>query len=152
VRALAPVAALVASVALAGVYAGLGGASYEPAEVADPCAPRAWRAPEGAAESIEQVVLSALDGAACKLGASREELVLALRDTDSLREFARDHDLSDDEVEKAVRDGLVRAIDDAAQADAVDGATARVLREAAERLPLGFVLELLRGVSRLLPG
>jgi hypothetical protein len=97
-------------------------------------------------------VLSALDGAACKLGASREELVLALRDTDSLREFARDHDLADDEVERAVRAGLVGAIDDAEQADAIDGATARVLREAAERLPLAFVLQLLRGVSRLLPG
>jgi hypothetical protein len=144
------VAAAVVSIALVGLYAALGGASYEPAQVADPCAERDWRDPGGAAESIEQVVLSALDGAACALGASREELVLALRSTDTLDRFAADHGLDEDEVEDAVRDGLVRAVDEAEAADALGSTTASVLREAAERLPIGFVLDLIRGISGLL--
>lgn len=149
----APLAAAVAaSAALVGLYAALGGTSYEPAAVADPCAPREWRTPQGTAESIEQVVLSALDGAACTLGASREELVLALRGTDALDSFAREHGLEEDAVERAIRDGLVRAVDDAEQAGALGSTEASVLRGAAERLPIGLVLDLIRGISRILPG
>jgi hypothetical protein len=144
------VAAAVVSIALVGLYAALGGLSYEPAQVADPCAERGWRNPGGVAESIEQVVLSALDGAACALGASREELVLALRSTDTLDRFAAEHGFDEDDVEDAVRDGLVRAVDEAEAADALGSTTAGVLREAAERLPIGFVLDLIRGISGLL--
>jgi hypothetical protein len=144
------VTAAVVSIGLVGLYAALGGASYEPAKVADPCAEREWRDPEGVAESIEQVVLSALDGAACALGASREELVLALRSTDTLDRFAAEHGLDEDQVEDAVRDGLVRAVDEAEAADALGSTTAGVLREAAERLPIGFVLDLIRGISGFL--
>jgi hypothetical protein len=143
------VAAAVVSIALVGLYAALGGTSYEPAQVADPCAERDWRDPSGVAESVEQVVLSALDGAACALGGSREELVLALRSTDTLDRFAAEHGLDEDEVEDAVRDGLVRAVEEAEAADALGSTTASVLREAAGRLPIGFVLDLIRGISGL---
>jgi hypothetical protein len=144
------VAAAVVSAALVGLYAALGGGSYEPAQVADPCAEREWRDPAGVAESVEQVVLSALDGAACSLGASREELVLALRSADTLDRFANEHGLGEDEVEDAVREGLVGAVDDAEAADVLGSTTAGVLREAAERLPIGFVLDLIRNISGLL--
>ena len=50
-----------------------------------------------------------------------------------------------------VRDGLVRAIDDAEQANAIGGDTANVLRGIATRLPIGLVLAVLRGASGLLP-
>ncbi|HEY7732483.1 MAG TPA: hypothetical protein VH950_16500 [Gaiellaceae bacterium] len=143
--------AAAAAVGLVVVYLALGGASYEPAGVADPCASRAWREPSGTAESIEQVVLSTADGTACSLGASREELILALRSGDSLSAFAREHGISDDEVEEAVRAGLLRAVDDAEQADAIDAAVAGLLRGAAERLPISLVLDLIRGASSLLP-
>jgi hypothetical protein len=142
--------AAAAAVGLVVVYLALGGASYEPASVADPCTPRAWRSPSGTAESIEQVVLSTADGAACSLGASREELILALRSGDSLAELAREHGISDDEVEESVRAGLLRAVDDAEQADAIDAAVASLLRGAAERLPISLVLDLIRGASSLL--
>ena len=145
-------AAVVVSVALVAAYAALGGASYEPAPVADPCAARAWRNPTGVAESVEQVVLSALDGAACTLGASREELVLAMRSTDALDRFAEQKGVDEDAVEKAIRDGLGRAVDEAEQAGALGSTTSDVLRQAAERLPIGLVLDLIRGISGLLPG
>ena len=70
--------ATVAAVALVVAYLALGGASYAPAKVADPCATRDWREPQGVEEVAEQIALSGLDGAACELDVSREEMVLAL--------------------------------------------------------------------------
>ena len=52
---------------LVGLYLALGGASYAPAKVADPCATRSWRGPQGFEAIGEQIVLSALDVAACQL-------------------------------------------------------------------------------------
>ena len=63
-----------ATLALVLTYLALGGASYAPAKVADPCATRDWRNPQGLEAVGEQIVLSGLDGAACELGVSREEM------------------------------------------------------------------------------
>ena len=105
-----------AAVALVGVYLALGGASYAPAAVADPCAARELRDPEGFEQVAEQIVLSALDGAACELGVSREEVVLAFSSRASLERFAREHGDSTEELESLVRAGLRRALDDAERA------------------------------------
>ena len=78
------IVAAAASLALIGVYLALGGASYAPARVADPCAPRDWRNPQGLQHTAEQIVLSALDGAACKLHVTREDMVLAFSSRASL--------------------------------------------------------------------
>jgi hypothetical protein len=56
-RAVAAAAAV--SLALVAAYLALGGASYAPAKVADPCASRDWRDPGGLSEVAEQIVLSA---------------------------------------------------------------------------------------------
>ena len=69
---------------LPGTYLALGGGSYTTPAVADPCVTREWRNPDGLERVAEQIVLSSLDGAACDLHVSREELVLALA-TDSSR-------------------------------------------------------------------
>jgi hypothetical protein len=137
---------------LAGAYAALGGGSYKPVAVADPCAERERGGSGGVSGGIERVVLSALDGAACKLGVSREELVLALRSTSALHGFARKEGVDEDEVEDAVRGGIVRAVDEAERDGSIEPRTASLLRTAAERLPIGFVLDLIRGASRFLPG
>ena len=60
-----------AAAALVVVYLALGGASYAPAKATDPCVTRDWRQPKGVQAVAEQIVLSGLDGAACKLGVSR---------------------------------------------------------------------------------
>jgi hypothetical protein len=135
--------AALASTALVVTYLALGGTSYEPAEVADPCAARDWREPDGFQEVAEQIVLSAVDGAACELGTSREEVVLAFGSRDSLEQFARDHDLSDEELERLVRSGIERAIDDAVDADALNPTFASLLRGVTERIPLEQLLDLL---------
>ena len=64
--------ALVLALALVGVYAAAGGASYEPVQVQNPCEPRAEKENSGGLEGLaEEFTLSALDGAACRLGVSR---------------------------------------------------------------------------------
>jgi hypothetical protein len=132
-------------------YVALGGGSYEPTPVADPCAPREHAEAKGLGETIERIALTAVDGVACKLGVSREELVLALGSESDLDHFAAKHELSRDDAESAIRDGLVRAINDGEHANAIGSDTAGVLRGIATRLPIGLVLAILRGASGLLP-
>lgn len=132
-----------ASVALVVVYLALGGASYAPAQVADPCETRDWREPEGVEEVAEQIALSGLDGAACELDVSREEMVLALANPDSRAQFAREHGISNERLEQLVRDGLLRAVDDAEEADALDPTLAGLLRGIVSNIPVDELLDLL---------
>jgi hypothetical protein len=132
-----------AAVVLVVVYLALGGASYAPAKVADPCAPRDWRQPAGVQEVAQQIVLSGLDGAACELGVSREDIVLAFASRESLERFAREHDLSNTEVEELVRSSLLRGVDDAERAGALDATIADLLRGTIERIPVAGLLDLL---------
>jgi hypothetical protein len=143
------VGAAAAAVGLIVVYLALGGASYTPAAVADPCAPRDWRDPEGLQEVAEQVVLSALDGVACELGVSREEVVLAFASRDSLERFAREQGISEEDLDELVRSGLDRAVDDAERADALDPTIADLLRGLAARVPVEAFLDLLQQLPGL---
>ena len=131
------------AVALVAVYLALGGASYAPAAVADPCAPREDRNPEGFEQVAEQIVLSALDGAACELGVSREEVVLAFSSRASLDRFAQEHGESDKELESLARAGLRRALDEAERANQLDPSVANLLRGLVARVPIEQLLDLL---------
>jgi hypothetical protein len=133
-----------AAVGLIVVYLALGGASYTPAAVADPCAPRDWRDPGGLQEVAEQIVLSALDGVACELDVSREEVVLAFASRDSLKRFAREQEISEEDLDELVRSGLERAVDDAERAGALDPTIADLLRGLAARVPVEAFLDLLQ--------
>jgi hypothetical protein len=138
------------AVALVGAYVALGGTSYEPSPVADPCAPRPARETSSTGERLELVLLAAADETACTLGVSREELVLALRSVDELEQLAEQENRSRDELEEALRDGLRRAVDEAVEQGLIGDTTASALRFAAERLPLSLLLSILRGASSLL--
>ena len=135
-----------------GTYLVLGGAGYEPTPVEDPCQDREWRSPEGVEESAEQFALSALDGAACELQVTRETLAVALAGDESREEFANEYGIDDAELERAVRAGLVRAVDDAEQAGALSPIVAAPLREAAERLPVDEGIALIEDASELFEG
>src|SRR5919108_1559980 len=112
--------AVAASAALIVSYLALGGASYAPAKAADPCAPRDWRQPTGVQAVTEQIVLSALDGAACELRVTREQIVLAFASRESLSRFAREHGIGSHELERLARTGLLRGVNDAERARVVD--------------------------------
>jgi hypothetical protein len=132
-----------ASALLVVVYLALGGASYAPAKVADPCAARDWAEPDGLAEVGEQIVLAALDGTACRLGVSREDVVLALENEDTLRAFGREHGLSERELERLARAGLERAIADAEDAGVLTPRIAKLIRDVVAAVPPGLLVDLL---------
>lgn len=136
----APLIALAAAVGLIGAYLAFGGASYDPTTVADPCEQRDLSLLEDR-ELLEGIALSGLDGAACELRVSREELTIALADEEATREFAETNGLGEEEIEDAVRAGLERAVDDAAAAGRIDGIEETVLREIAQRAPVGPAIE-----------
>ena len=101
------------------------------------------RNPKGFEQVAEQIVLSALDGVACELGVSREQVVLAFSSRASLERFAREHGKSKDELESLARAGLRRALDDAERAKQIDPRLADLLRGLAARIPISQLLDLL---------
>ena len=143
---------LVAGVAAAAVllaYLALGGASYEPTPVADPCVEREWRDPGDLEAVLEQVALTALDGAACELGVAREDIVLALRDEESLDAFAEEHGISREEAESAIEDGLDRAVDEAEAAGGLSGFAGEVVARTIESVPPWLLLDALERLPGL---
>ena len=145
-------ASIVAALALVGIYIAAGGLDYKPTAAADPCEAREWTDPGNLEETAQQFALSAVDGAACELGVSREELTRALASEDARNEFAEEQGLSDGEIEDAVRSGLNRAIDDAENAGAISGLVATGLRAAARVMPIDQMLPLLEDASGFLSG
>ena len=137
-------AAAAVGAAVPGVYLALGGGSYEQRlTLANPCETREWRNPDGLEEIAEQVVLSALDGAACDLRVPREEMVLALATPESRKAFARRRGLSEERIEQAAGKGLDRAVDDAVAAGAVGPAQAALLRGLVDAVPLDRLVDAL---------
>lgn len=136
---------ILASVALVTAYLAAGGGAYSPTPVADPCAPRSWSSPNGLEEDAQQFLLSALDGAACELGVSRETLAAALPTEESRDAYAAEHGIDDAEFEAAVRAGLVRALDDAEDAGVLNPLVADGLRAVASRLPVDEAIVLIEG-------
>jgi hypothetical protein len=143
-------AAAVVSLALVFTYLAAGGASYEPAKVQDPCKPRPWRNPEGLEQIAEQFSLSALDGAACKLGVSRETLARALATPAARERFIKRYGLDDAELAKAIRAGLLRAVDDAERAGALSPLLGAPLRATLRNIPIDQAIELIQNARSLL--
>jgi hypothetical protein len=141
-----PAAALVAAVALVAAYLALGGRSYAPASVPSPCAARHWRHVSSFSDIENEVALSALDGAACRLHVSQGSLALAFTSSDRLRAFARRHGLSTVEVAAAARDGLERAISDGQKSGAFGDVEAVLLHTAFEHIPTDQLIRLVRGL------
>ena len=133
-----------AAVALLITYLALGGGSYKPLEVADPCKPRELPPAEGFEEVTQQLLLSALDGAACRLRVPREELAVAIASGGARERFAREHRIGEQALESAVRLGLERAVADAQRAGRLSGPQAALLRRAVAALPIGTLLDAFR--------
>ncbi len=142
--------AILAAVALVGIYLAAGGASYTPEKTQDPCEQRTWRNPEGLQEIAQQFTLSALDGAACQLGVSRETLARALATPEGRERFTERYDIDDARLARAVRAGLLRAVDDAEEAGALSPLLAAPLRETLRTISLDQAIELINNAESLL--
>src|SRR5213078_1990474 len=81
VQLIASVAFLVAELAA--------GATHDSVAVRNPCKPRPLFPGHGIDATIQRVVLDGLDGAACRLHTTREELVLSLRGGGGSRRWNR---------------------------------------------------------------
>jgi hypothetical protein len=145
-------AALLASFLLVGAYLAAGGASYEPLKSRDPCKPRPWRDPQTLQQIAEQFTLSALDGAACQLGVTRETLARALATPEARERFAKKYKIGDEKLAKAIRAGLVRAVDDAEENGALSPIIAVPLRGALENIPLEQAIELVKDGRKIFEG
>ena len=101
-RLALPLIAVLLVAAVLGVQVAAGGGHYVPLHPANPCTSRPVPAIPAQLEPLtEQVVLLGLDSAACRLGTSRERLVLALAETRSL----------DPRQSAALKAGLADAVD-----------------------------------------
>jgi hypothetical protein len=143
-------AAIVSAVALVGVYLAAGGSSYTPEQVRDPCQQRPWSNPQGLGELANQFTSSALDGAACQLGVSREALARALATPEARERFRERYGIDDAKLARAIRAGLVRAIDDAEEAGALSPLVGGPLRATVEEIPLEQAIELINNAESIL--
>jgi hypothetical protein len=126
----------VAAAVLIAIELANGALDYGESKVADPCVPRATFPGEGFEATIQRIVLDGLDGAACELNTTREELVLSIDP-----ELGRDVEWDRETLERAVRAGLLEAIADAEARDSIGGLEARIMREVVERAPLDWLIE-----------
>lgn len=144
------IGAVIASLVLVGAYLAAGGSSYEPEHVQNPCKPRPWSNPQSLGEIANQFTNSALDGAACKLGVSRETLARALATPEGRKRFTERFHITDAKLAEAIRAGLIRAVDDAEEAGALSPILAAPLRESLQNIPLKQAIELINNASSLL--
>lgn len=103
-------ALLVGSLMLLVVELANGGARGVSPAIKEPCAERQPFEGHGLDATVQRVVLEGLDGAACRLGTTREQLVLSLSPASRGTPHWSRH-----RVEAALRGGLTHAIDAEAQ-------------------------------------
>ena len=145
-----------ASVALAALFMGAatligaelanGAADAGTLAVRDPCEPRPAFPGEGLDATLQRIVLDGLDGAACELETTREELVLALAPSSGVEPIPWD----DETIEQALRAGLLEAISDAEERGSLNALVAVLLREIVERAPVQWLVDGGQGLADLL--
>ncbi len=128
--ALAAVATVLIAVELA-----LGAVGFGGAKLADPCTSKPAFAGGGIDGAVQRIALSGLNGAACKLGTSREELVLSFSPASGEKiRWTRPT------IDAALRAGVDRAATDTAGSGLLGGVLAFLLRELVAD-PVGWLLD-----------
>jgi hypothetical protein len=138
--ALAVVVALCTGVvALLAVELRQGARTYGERAYVDPCTAPADPFPgeSGIDAVLQRILLGALNGAACELGVGREELVLSLEPTTG---FGGEVTWDDATLERALKKGLDRSIDDAVDRGTLPGFVGTALRFLVDKAPLDWIL------------
>jgi hypothetical protein len=136
-----PAVAILAALVLGGltlvaVELANGAADPVPPVSKRPCEPRPPFEGGGVSGTIQRVVLEGLDGAACRLGATREELVLSLSPSaGSSRRWDRHT------IETALRAGLNDAIDEEQQRGSIPGFLAPALHRLVDETPIDQLIQ-----------
>ena len=127
---------LAAAVALVGVELGKGAARSVSPPIADPCRARPPFPGGGVDAVVQRIVLDGVDGAACRLRTTREELVLSLRPGTGIHIAHADRSM----VEAAIRAGMLRAVDEAERRGDLPSFLASIARRVVETAPLDSLI------------
>jgi hypothetical protein len=114
---------LAAGVALLVVELALGSLHYGRVHLADPCVERNDFPGSGLDGAVQQLALDGLDGAACTLHTTREELVLSFSPDVRTKEIRWDRPT----IDAALSAGFSRSVHDARDRGGALGIAARVL-------------------------
>jgi hypothetical protein len=144
--AVGAVAALLAgAVALLALEIANGAIDAGELAVHDPCLPRTAYPGQGLDATVQRIVIDGLDGAACELGTTREEIVLSLAPSEG--EPSR---WDDETIERSLRAGLTASIDDAEQRGSLNALVAALLRQVVQRAPVQWLIDGGQGLAGLL--
>ncbi len=107
-----PGAAVLAVAGLLGFQLVAGGGDFVPTAVANPCEERQLPAASTDLDQVtQQVVVAGVTDAACDLGISREELLLALPSPTERAALAQKTGKNDEELIAAVKAGMLESVD-----------------------------------------
>jgi len=126
---------LAAAVVLVGVELASGAGDRDAALVAQPCSQRALYPGSGFDAIVQRIVLDGLDSAACRLGTTREQLVLTLAPGSKGRSAERDRAVV------ALRAGLLRALARGEARGDVPGLFAPAIERLVKSAPIESLLE-----------
>jgi hypothetical protein len=138
--------AIALALALAGLLVGVeierGALGEGPQAVADPCRQRPAPPTGGGFDGqLQRLGLIALDRAACRLGTTREALALSLAE-----DFEEDRPIGEAR-ERALREGFSEAVARERDAGNLNGVTAFLLEQVAERAPGDWIRRALERVA-----
>jgi len=120
-----------AALALIVVELSIGAIGFGKPELTDPCRDKPAFKGGGLDGEVQRFALSGLNGAACRLHTTREELVLSIGGG---TEAPRHWDAHT--IEAALRAGMLRSVDEAVQRGDIPSFLAPTVRGLVERLPL----------------
>ncbi|HSC73577.1 MAG TPA: hypothetical protein VLB89_05375 [Gaiellaceae bacterium] len=120
------IALFVAAGVLVAVELGLGAAHAGDVHLADPCT-----AHNDKEDALQRVILDGLDGAACRLHTSREELVLSVGSNSPFHTH-----WSKQRITVALRAGMLRSVDEAARRGDIPSFLAGPIKRAIETVPI----------------
>jgi hypothetical protein len=126
---------LVSGAVLVAVELGKGALDPPSPKIANPCRPRDGRT-GGIDATIQRIVLDGIDGAACRLHTTREELALSLGGGVGVTRRWDEHT-----IEVALRAGLLRSVDEAERRGDIPSFLAPAVRGLVERAPLKPLIE-----------
>ncbi|MGN6797689.1 MAG: hypothetical protein ACTHKS_06030 [Gaiellaceae bacterium] len=106
--------------------------NHHPVAIANPCAQRSLPDLSGFDGAVQQIVLAGLDGAACRLGTSREALVLSIAGSSA----GGGPRLDRHRVTVAVRAGLVASLHEADRRGAVPSFAVPLLERLIRAAPI----------------
>lgn len=148
-RSLTLALAGVAAIAVPAVFLQQGAASYGPKAAPDPCLPRHWPSTGSVSAVADQVALSALNGAACRLHVPAATLALAISTPQRLADFRRRQGISDAQFSEIIRAGLTQAVDDGEHSGDINALEAAAMRFALANVPESWLRDELPRVLSL---